>query len=285
MPSPGDEPRNAPAQFIDELTRQLDITRRLLTSSPDDVAERALAALPPDVALEARIASSLAAPPLADPAAFPAAHRLTVRALELLDREGARGIPVPRRYWLARPLAGLLLTFIAGYITRSYARAIAERLAHLYARREAQCPPGTPARAELARARVEMSRLLPGFSGGGSAVPALVAGGAAVPLVASLGQYLGAIDLGSRPAVGALFGVLFVLFLMLSSLLLTAARHAHRRAVIIMGQPLRALWDAVGDAGEPPEDDARLFAAVAILLSSLVWVVIPAAGAALYLAG
>lgn len=276
-------PAEGPRALVDELTRQLDTTRRLLTSSPDDIAERALAALEPEAGAEARIAASLAAPPLADPAAFPAAHRLAVRALEVLDREAAQDVPVGRRYWRFRPLASLAAGFVAGYITRSYARAVAHRLAVLYARREAQCPPGTPERASLARARAEMDRLLPGFAGGGAGVPALVAGGALVPLLASLGQYLGAVDILARPVIAALFGSLFLLFLLLSSLLLTGARFAHRRAALVMRQPLAALWAAIGDAGDPPEDAARLFAAVAILLTGAVWLVIPAAAVTLYL--
>jgi hypothetical protein len=282
-PGSSDAPRPSPGSLIDELTRQLDTTRRLLTSSPDEIAERALAAFTPEAELEARLATSLAAPPLADTARFPAAHRLAIHALEVLDREGARDIPAGRRYGPLRPFASIVLTFIAQYITRGYARSVAEHLAILYARREAQCQPGTPERSELARARVEMQRLLPGFAGGGAGVPALVAGGALVPLIASLSQYLGAIDFLARPVIVGLFGGLFVLFFILSSLLLAGARHAHRRATLIMGQPLHALWATIGNAGYPPDDDARLFATIAIMLSAVVWIVIPAAGVTLYL--
>ncbi len=281
---PSHQERPTPAVLVDELTRQLDATRRLLTEGPGPVAAEALDALAPETGLEARLAASLAAPPLADADAFPAAHRLAVRALEILDREAAREIPVSRLLGPLRPLASLAATFVAEYVTRSYARDVATRLATLYARREVQAPPGTPERRLLAAARAEMHRLLPGFTGGGASLPALLAGGAAVPLLASAVQYLGAIDFLARPVIVALFSGLFVLTLLLSSLLLTAVRHAHRRCTLVMRQPLHVLWEAIGDAGTPPEDHARAVAIVALVLAAGAWLVIPALGAFLYLA-
>ncbi|WP_322797173.1 hypothetical protein [Tepidiforma sp.] len=285
MGTPEPPGRRAAGSLLDELTRQLDTTRRLLTVSPDDVAEQALAALPGDAAFEARIAAGLAAPPLARPAEFPAAHRLAIRALELLDREGPGGLALPRGFGPARPLAALVAGFVAGYIVRGYTRSVASRLAGLYALREAQCPAGSAERRLLAAARAEMQRLLPAFSGGGVGAPILVGAGAVLPLLASAGQYLGAVDRIPGPVIAALFAGLFVLFLLLSSLLLAGARHAHRRALLIAGSPLAALWQAIGNAGEPPGDDARLFATVAIVLSGAVWLLLPVGGVLAYLLG
>lgn len=275
--------RPTPAALVDELTRQLDVTRRLLIDGPGTAAAQALDALTAETGLEARLAASLAAPPLADRVAFSAAHRLVVRALEILDREAAREIPVSRLYGPLRPVASLAATFIAQWVTRGYARQVAARLADLYARREVQALPGTPERRLLSGARTEMWRLLPGFTGGGASLPALLAGGAVVPLLASAVQYLGALDILARPAILALFGGLFVLTLVLSSLLLTAVRHAHRRCTLIMRQPLHLLWESIGDAGPPPEDSARAIAIVAVVLAAGAWLIIPSVGAVLYL--
>ena len=52
---------------------------------------------------------------------------------------------------------------------------------------------------------------------------------------------------------------------------------------MIMRQPLAALWETVGNCGNPPEDDSRLIAAIAILLSAVVWIVIPIGGVVAYL--
>jgi hypothetical protein len=51
---------------------------------------------------------------------------------------------------------------------------------------------------------------------------------------------------------------------------------ARRRSQLIMAAPLQALWETVGRAGRPPEDDAVLFGTIAVVLTTLVWIVIPA---------
>jgi hypothetical protein len=274
---PGDD-------LLDELTEQLERTRQLLTGSPEAAAEAALERFAGESEEEARIALDLAAAgPLAAPGRFLEAHRLVMRALEVLDREGARNVRVSRWFGPLRPLAEFGAEFVATYIVKSYARDVIGSLGRLYTRREAQSLPGTPERRALARARVEADRLAPGFSGGGIGAPVLVAGGAVVPLAASVGQYLGAIDFLSRPVIAFGFGALFLLFLFLSSVLLSGAGLAHRRSRLIMSQPLAALWEVLGHAGEPPRDNSRVFATVAIVLTGLVWVVVPAAGVTLYL--
>lgn len=275
---------SSPPSLIAELASQLEATRRLLAADPDAAAELALRSGAAGAALETRVAASLAAPPLADPAGFPAAHRLTIRALEVLDREGPARVPVGRHYSILRAPASFLATFVAASIARSYIRAVAARLAVLYARREAQCEPGTPARSALAGARAEMQRLLPGFSGRGAALPALVIGGAGVPVVASFGQYLVAINRLPAPVLALLFAALVALFVAATSLVLRGARFAHQRVSVIMGRPLEALWLTIGDAGEPPRDQARLIAAVAIALGAVAWLLVPAAAALVFLA-
>lgn len=279
-PNPDDA---QPISLIAELTRQLEATRRLLTADPEAAAELALSSGSIGAGLETRVAASLAASPLADPTGFPAAHRLAIRALEILDREGPQRVPVGGYYGPLRTPASLLATFVAASITRGYTRAVAHRLALLYARREAQCEPGAPARTRLAAARTEMQRLLPGFSGRGAALPALLVGGAGVPVVASLGPYLVAINRLPAPILAILFGALLLLFLSATSLLLTGARHAHRRISVVMARPLEALWLTIGDAGDLPSDQARLIAALAITLGAVAWLLVPAALALLFL--
>jgi len=269
--------------LLDDLTEQLDRTRRLLTTNPERTAEAALASFEGEAEIEARITADLAATaPLANPERFPEAHRLVVRALEVLDREGSRDPRVSRRFGPLRPVAAAGAEFVAAYIVKGYAQSVAQALARLYIRREAQATPGSPERQVLTRARMEAERLAPGFRGGGIGAPVLIAGGALVPLVASVSQYLGAIDFLSRPVIVGLFVGLFLLFLLLSSVLLSGAGLARRRSELIMRQPLAALWETIGHAGNPPEDASRLFATIAIVLTGFVWVVIPVAGAVLY---
>jgi hypothetical protein len=270
-------------KVLDELTTQLDRTRQLLSGSPEEAAERALASFAGEAEVEARIAAELAVTtPVAHPDRFPEVHRLVMRALEVLDREGSRNPRVNGRYGPLKPLVEAGAEFVAEYIVKSYAQGIVGTLKNLYARREAQCPPELPIRRLLTRSRMEVERLAIGFSGGGIGAPALVVGGATVPLLASLSQYFGAIDFLNRAVVFGGLGVLFLLFLLLSSVLLTGARVAHRRSRLIMGQPLAALWECIGHAGNPPKDDSAMFATAAIALTALIWFVLPALAAVVY---
>lgn len=77
--------------LFDELSDQLDRTRMLLSSNPEAAADAAMARFAGEAEVEARISAQLAAPSvLAVPEQFLEAHRLAVRSLEVLDREGSR---------------------------------------------------------------------------------------------------------------------------------------------------------------------------------------------------
>lgn len=260
--------------LLDELTDQLSRTRSLLRNSPEEVAEAALEAIGGQAEVEARIAAHLAASaPLAKPDRFPEAHRLAMRALEILDREGARDPGAPR-LGVLKPIAEIAVEFVTEYITKSYAERVVSRLRNLYARREAQCQAGTPARRELARARMDLERVAPGF-GGGSPLAPLLAAGASVSVLASAFQYLGAIDFGNRTVLTVVMGLLAVMFFLVSSVLLRGAAVARRRCRLIMRKPLAALWETIGYAGNLPNDNSRDFATAAIALNALVWLVVP----------
>ncbi|MCC6416975.1 MAG: hypothetical protein IT429_01860 [Gemmataceae bacterium] len=270
--------------LLDELTGQLDRTRQLLMGSPEGAAERALERAGAGDGAEARIAAELAmTESLASPERFPEAHRLTMRALEVLDREGSRDPRVPRLGPLT-PMARWAVEFVAEYIVQSYAEAVVGRLRSLYAGREVQCPPEAPERRLLARARMETERIAPGYGGGGHLGTILLVGGVAFPALASLTNFLGAVDLTNRAVVFPGFALVMLLFFALSSVLLRGAAVARRRSRLIMARPLAALWETVGHAGSPPEDDSLLFATLAIVLTALLWVVVPAAGITLYFA-
>lgn len=278
-PDPQDE-----ETLFDGLAEQLERTRRLLTSHPEEAAEAVLSRIPGQSEVEARVAASFAAPgALAHPSRFLDAHRLAVRALEILHREGSRNPRVSRRFGPLRPFAQFGAEFVAEYIVKSYAANVVGSMQRLYLRREPQAARGTPERLALAQARVEIQRLAPGFAGGGVGLPTVIAGGAVVPILASASQYLGAIDFLARPVLIGLFVAMFILFGFLSSVLLAGAAVAHRRSELIMRRPLAALWEVIGRCGNPPTDDSALFATIALVLSALVWVLIPVGGVLVYL--
>lgn len=275
MTEPPRHPRRPDELLVDELTDQLDRTRRLLTGSPAAAAERALGRIGGASEADARLASELAlSAPLAVPDRFEEAHRLTMRAVEILDRDGFRDPPVvaigPLRA-IAKPAA----EFVARFIVRSYTKGLIEDLGKLYAQRESQAEPRTPERQSLSRTRVDVQRLESRYSGGGVGAPLLLAAGATIPALASLGQQVGAIDLNARWVLVGV-AVPLLLFVALSWLLLRGAAVARHRVQLVMGQPLAALWETLGRAGDPPEDDSLLFATIALVLTALVWFALPA---------
>jgi hypothetical protein len=282
-----DSPERRPDELVvDQIADQLERTVSLLRGSVDEAAERALARFSGQLEVETRIVAELAdRRPLAEPDRFLEAHQIAMHALEVLDRDGFRDPPAPRWLGPLRPAASFASEFIAEYIVKSYAQAIVERLRSLYARREVQCDPGTLTRTLLARRRVEMERLAQIYRGGGIGAPALLGAGAIIPLFASVTGYAGTIDWRDRPILLAALGVLFVLFVVGGWVLLNGARVARRRSQLIMAGPLEALWETVGHAGRPPDDDAVLFGTIAVVLTTLVWIVIPAALALVFVLG
>ncbi len=267
---------------LDEFNAQLERTRQLLAGDIDEAAERALAKLGINDQVEQRIAAQMAATgPLASPERFPEAHRLVVRGLEVLDREGSRDPRVPSLGPVS-VVAAFLLETVASYIVKAYAQDVVNQMRKLYTRRESQSAAGTPERLMLARARLEMDRLTTGFSGGGLGIFALVFGGVLVPVIASVGKSLVRVPLSDKPVLLGGFAALFVLSLLISWILLQGAAIAHRRSALIMKQPLEALWETIGHCGDAPEDDSVLYATYAVILTALVWLVLPALAALVY---
>lgn len=278
MPDLPRKPREMlPDQLTDQIVGQFDRTRQLLSGNSEEAAEAVIARMGAESGAEARIAAQLAVTaPLADPERFPIAHRRAMRALEVLDREGFRDPPVGR-IGPIEPIVQPIVEFVAEYLVKSYAETIAGRLRTLYARREAQARPGSHERQALARARIEMDRLAPGFSGGGVTAPLVVVFGAAVPILAGFGKSIGAINFGSRPVFLSLVAALLVVSLMASWVLLHGAAVAHRRSRLIMQEPLAQLWETIGYAGNPPRDDSVEFATIAVAVTTITWLVIPVA--------
>ncbi|GAB4336437.1 MAG: hypothetical protein Kow0010_24290 [Dehalococcoidia bacterium] len=262
---------------VDELTEQLEQTRRLLLGRTGDAIEAALRDEPGHDAAELDITADLAdRAPLAAPERFIPAHRLALHALEVLDQHGTREPPLPPLGPLG-PVATAAVTFVADYIVKSYLASVVGAMRTLYTRREALCDRASPERRMLAQARVEVERIEGTYRGGGKSIPLIVAAGAAVPAVASLGNYLGAIPVKDPAIIVGGLVALFLVFMVLSWVMARGARLARRRSRLVAGQPLAALWETIGRAGSPPSDQSTLIASIAIVLPLLAWFVIPAA--------
>jgi hypothetical protein len=281
-PDPHGEERPRAGLLLDDLADQLSRFRLLPGGSEAD-AERVLAGLTPASAREREATKELADRQiLAHPDRFEDAHHLLVKALEVFDRHGWRAPKLPRWLGPLRPLAVVGVEQVTRVIVRSYARTISNSLRRLYARREAQCDFDQPERRLLARARIAMTRLAPDFGGGGGGLPRFLVGGAVLSGLLSAVRQVGGLSSGDAVAWFGLGLVAIVIFAAVAWIILQGAAVAHRRARLILHEPLDALWETIGAAGEPPRDDSMTFATVGILLTAVAWFVTPAIVAAVF---
>ena len=210
--------------------------------------------------------------PLAFPDRFQESHRLLFRAVEVLDRNGFRSPALPNLGPLGF-FASWAVEQVTRIIVRSYQETIVDSARNLYARREARCKREDPQRRILALARIDADRLAPAYKGSLLGFPTFIIA-ALIPLIAAAFQGLGPHLLERGFIIGAaIFS--FLVFGALAWIMLRAAAIAHRRIELTVEQPLAALWETIGGCGEPPTDDARTIAFVAIVLTALGWLVIP----------
>ena len=107
-------------------------------------------------------------------------------------------------------------------------------------------------------------------------VPTFLLSGAVISWFSSA---LGSALQGAESKTGLLI-LLFVLFLVLIGLtwsILRGSAVARNRIHLTLDGPLGALWETIGAAGRPPEDSARRFALIAIVLTGVVFILIPVA--------
>jgi len=275
MDTPGQLPDDH--LILDEVTQQLATTFQLLSGDPDEAAERALAEIGVDTRTEAALLGEIAAAgPLAHPDRFEQSHRLVMRALEVLDRDGWKH-PVLRRLGPFSGAAGGAVQFVARTIVRGHVSNVVHALSRLYARRESQSQTASAERRMLARARIQADRLTLGYKGGSLPLPTVLIGGAAVPVLASIARQFGAVK-GQGPLLIVSLGVILaIVFALLAWVLLQGAGLAHRRIKVALDPSLAALYETIGHCGNPPRDDSAAIAAAAIALTALAWFVVPIA--------
>ena len=275
MDTPGQLPDDH--LILDEVTQQLATTFQLLSGDPDEAAERALAEIGVDTRTEAVLLGEIAAAgPLAHPDRFEQSHRLVMRALEVLDRDGWKH-PVLRRLGPFSGAAGGAVQFVARTIVRGHVSNVVHALSRLYARRESQSQTASAERRMLARARIQADRLTLGYKGGSLPLPTVLIGGAAVPVLASIARQFGAVK-GQGPLLIVPLGVILaIVFALLAWVLLQGAGLAHRRIKVALDPSLAALYETIGHCGNPPRDDSAAIAAAAIALTALAWFVVPIA--------
>lgn len=266
--------------IIDELGRRMAQLRLLYDD--DAATDKILNQLGGQGRVERDIVRDLAAThTLALPDRFADAHAVAMHALEVLARNGSR----PPSQLRLGPLTGVvrfLVQQVIRPIVRGHQGQVIDAIRDLYVRRLAWMPVDDPSRMRLIRARIDVERATPAYKKKASVLPTALAGGAAASSLAQVFRGGAAAALGSRAGliVGGL--VAFVLLVAVSWVALHGAAIARRRIRLCLDQPLGALWETVGWCGRPPRDNARTFAAVAIAITVVGWLVIPVAALLLF---
>lgn len=213
--------------------------------------------------------------PLWLPDEFPEAHRMAMRSLEVLDRNGVRGAPMPGALGPLKPVVGFIVQLVTRWIVRGYQNSLASNIRKLYERREANSIWGSPAHVMLRRSRINAVQVEQGLRSNPVGVPGFLLGGAVLSgLFSAIGRLVGTL-VGSnsgRIAVGVVIGLLM---LGLSWVAIYAASIARRRIRLTTQQPIQALWDTIGAAGNPPRDHSYHFALIAIILMVVAALAIP----------
>lgn len=206
---------------------------------------------------------------------FEEAHRMAMRSLEVLDRNGVRGAPMPRQLGPLKPIVGFVVQLVTRWIVRGYQNDLASNIRKLYERREANSTWGSPAHVMLRRARINAVQVEQGLRSNPVGVPGFLLGGAVLSgLFSTLG---GLVNSALRDDVDriVLAVALLAVLLGLSWVAIYAASIARRRIRLTTEQPVQALWDTIGAAGDPPRDHSYHFALIAIVLMILSAVAIP----------
>ncbi|MEM8923175.1 MAG: hypothetical protein AAGD35_06705 [Actinomycetota bacterium] len=279
MTDPGDK-----SLVLDEFDEKLQAFQAF-RKSDSKASEDLLNLLGAQDDVDRDIVLELSAPrPLGHPDRFPEAHRLAVRSLEVLDRNGARGVRV-RSLGPLGPIAGLLVQQVAHFIVRSYQARVADRLLRLYARREANAASDDPQRRLLTRARIDMARLSPGFKRNPLGIPTFLVGGAVISTLAQV--LISAINTALDSRLSRIAATIAVGLLVagLAWTVLRGAAVARRRIRLTAGPPLDALWETIGRCGHPPRDQARVIALIALVLTFIPWVLVPVGLLISWLAG
>ncbi len=266
------EPENL---LLDQLGERLE-TFQLLRKNDDVGADDVLNELGASTTVDRDIVLELGSKrPLGHANRFPEAHALAVRSLEVLDRNGSRSVPIPNIGPL-KPVASYLVALVTQFIVRSYLGSAIDAMRRLYQRREANALVGDPARPMLTRARIHAERLTPSFKRNPLGIPAFLFGGAFISSITSsiLQSLISLTD--ANLVVQLAVGVLFIGILGVASwVLLRGAAVARRRIILSTEEPLKALWQTVGRAGNPPKDQSITFAFVSIALLAVGFLVIP----------
>jgi hypothetical protein len=271
-----EEPEKTRPLLLDELAGTFERFRLLRKSD-----EAATDALLDDLGAHSNVDRDMvlelsATEPLGQPERFVEAHCLAMRSIEVLDRNGARPVKITAPFGPLRPVAATLVQLVCRFIVRNHQADVADAVADLYDRRLAWTPYGHPSRLDLTRASREAHRVALGYKRNPIGIPTFLLGGAVVSALGSAFQAIGDAAFGTTAGRIIAVSVVFVLLGVVGWVFVRGAAAARRRIKLTVEQPVAALWETVGRCGNPPDDRARQFVVLAVTLTLLGWLVIPA---------
>jgi len=277
MPPPA-PPTPAPtADVLDDLSEKL-AAFNVLRKSDQAAADAILDQLGGHGPVEQDIVRELAIPrPLYLCDRFEQAHRLAMKSLEVLRRNGWRQARLPRNLGPLRPVAAWVVQLFTRLIVQNYVSNIVDALHNLYGRREAWTVPGSPESHMLRRGRYQLERLSQGYKGRALGLPTFLLGGAVIS--GALSALRAAAQSVAESVVLAVIATLVLLGLMLGAAwcVLRAAGVARHRIRLTTDPPLKALYQTIGACGNPPKDQALQFALYSLIGMALAWIVLPLA--------
>lgn len=275
-PKPSDADKLSVSAVPDLLLDQIDALR-VLRADTDAEKGRLLEQIGGKGVVEQEIVRQMSAiKPLHRPDRFEEAHRMMMRSIEILDRNGARPAAVSHIGPL-RPIGQWMVQLVSRWIVRSHLNRLMSHVCSLYEKREANSAWGTPEHSMLRRARLDARRVQAGMSRQTIGLPAFLLGGAFITSIASAVQSVARSALDSTAGVIVMAVVLMVVLVALSWVALYSAGVSRRRIRLSTDQPIKALWETIGAAGRPPRDESYNFAVYAIILLVLSWIVVPLA--------
>lgn len=213
--------------------------------------------------------------PLWRPLEFSSAHRMMMRSLEVLDRNGVRRAPMPRLLGPLKSVVAYIVQLVTRWIVRDYQNNLAGNVRKLYERREANCEWGSNDHVMLRRARINAVQVEQGLRSRRVGLPGFLVGGVVLSgLFSLIGRGMDA-AIGNRIARIVLALLIVAILLGLSWVAIKAASIARKRIRLSTEQPARVLYDVVGAAGNPPHDRSYQFAVLAIIFLVLAVLAVP----------
>lgn len=259
--------------LIDQLGERLESLQLLRGGGDESSTNQLLEAFGSSGVIEDQMLKELSSKePLRHTERFDEAHRQAMRALEVFDRNGSRPPSALKKVPpLIKPVAERIVQLFITFIARSHQKRLVKNLRQLYALREANSPVGSDDYQLLATARIQVDAITPDLNKSSLPLPAFLVGGAAISGAASfIGNSLKT-DFGR---FGFAAGFL-IIGLGLFWCVLKAAGIARSRARIALDASFTALYEVIGDAGNPPKDQSKMFAVIASVLLLTIWIVVP----------